>query len=172
MTQILKKPVQIAYAVENAEAAAKRWARDFGAGPFFLAEHIEVTNVVYRGSPGEYDHSSAYGQWGDIMVELVQDHGSGPTVIGDSFSKGTYGLHHLAYFVENLDRATNSLRRMGFELAMSAAASTTRFHFIDARLLMGHFIELYERDERLSDFYSMVQESSIDWRGENPVRKV
>ncbi len=170
--ELLKKPVQIAYAVENAEAAAKRWARDFGAGPFFLAEHIEVTDVVYRGSPGEYDHSSAYGQWGDIMVELVQDHGSGPSVVTDSFSQGKYGLHHLAYFVKNLDRATNSLRGMGFELAMSAKASNTRFHFIDARVLMGHFIELYERDERLSKFYSMVEESSVNWKGDDPVRKI
>ena len=69
----LGPPKQIAYAVPDAFEAAKRWAKDFGAGPFFISEHIPVTDVSYRGSPSSFDHTSAYGQWGDIMVELVQD---------------------------------------------------------------------------------------------------
>ena len=70
----LGPPKQIAYAVPDAFEAAKRWVKDFGAGPFFVSEHIPVTDVIYRGSRSSFDHTSAYGQWGDIMVELVQDH--------------------------------------------------------------------------------------------------
>ena len=168
----LSNPVQIAYAVEDAEAAAKKWAAEFGAGPFFLAEHILVTDVIYRGSPGEYDHSSAYGQWGNLMIELVQDHGIGPSVLKDSYAPGETGLHHLAYFVDDLNFTTEKLASMGFELAMSAKADTTRFNFVDARSLMGHFIEIYEPDKRLSSFYSMVKEASFSWSGKDPVRKL
>ena len=168
----LSNPVQIAYAVDDAAVEAARWATDFGAGPFFLVEHILVTDVIYRGSPGEYDHSSAYGQWGDMMLELVQDHGIGPSVIRDSYASGETGLHHLAYFVEDLNITTEKLASMGFELAMSAKASDTRFNFVDARSLMGHFIEIYEPDERLSSFYNIVREASLDWDGKNPVRKL
>lgn len=168
----LSNPVQIAYAVDDAGIAAARWAADFGAGPFFLAEHILVTDVIYRGSPGEYDHSSAYGQWGNIMLELVQDHGIGPSVVKDSYASGETGLHHLAYFVEDLNITTEKLSSMGFELAMSAKAGDTRFNFVDARSLMGHFIEIYEPDERLSSFYSMVREASIGWNGKDPVREL
>ena len=42
----LGPPVQIAYAVNDAHQAADQWAKDFGAGPFFIAEHIPVTNVT------------------------------------------------------------------------------------------------------------------------------
>tara|TARA_A100001015_G_C14486964_1_gene517717 strand:- start:30 stop:377 length:348 start_codon:yes stop_codon:yes gene_type:complete len=112
----LSNPVQIAYAVEDAEAAAKKWAAEFGAGPFFLAEHILVTDVIYRGSPGEYDHSSAYGQWGNLMIELVQDHGIGPSVVKDSYAPGETGLHHLAYFVDDLNFTTEKLASMGLRL--------------------------------------------------------
>jgi len=168
----LSKPVQIAYVVNDAAAAAERWAEDFGAGPFYLAERIAVSDVIYRGSPGEYDHSSAYGQWGNIMLELVQDHGIGASVVRDSYAAGKTGLHHLAYFVEDLNNATEKLANMGFELAMSAKAGDTRFNFIDARSLMGHFIELYEPDERLSSFYSMVKEASLTWDGKDSVRKL
>ena len=90
----LGPPKQIAYAVPNAFEAAKKWAEDFGAGPFFISEHIPVTDVLYRGTPATFDHTSAYGQWGDIMVELVQDHGTGPSVVRDLYGPNESGLHH------------------------------------------------------------------------------
>ena len=106
------------------------------------------------------------------MLELVQDHGIGPSVVKDSFASGETGLHHLAYFVEDLNITTKKLSSMGFEVAMSAKASDTRFNFVDARSLMGHFIEIYEPDERLSSFYSMVRAASISWNGKDPVREL
>ena len=106
------------------------------------------------------------------MLELVQDHGIGPSVIRDSYASGETGLHHLVYFVEDLNTITEKLASMGFELAMSAKASDTRFNFVDARSLMGHFIEIYEPDERLSSFYNIVREASLAWDGKNPVRKL
>ena len=77
----LGAPVQIAYAVPDARVAAQEWIERFGAGPFFVRPHIPVVDVVYRGQPSTFDHTSAYGQWGSLMVELVQDHGTAPSVV-------------------------------------------------------------------------------------------
>lgn len=166
----LGPPKQIAYAVPNAVEAAEKWAKDFGAGPFFIAEHIPVTDVTYRGTPSTFDHTSAYGQWGDLMVELVQDHGSGPSVVRDMYDKHESGLHHLAYFVDDVDLATNELNKMGFPLGMSALAGGTRFHHVDARGTLGHFIELYEPREALLGFYERVKKAAHGWNGEEPIR--
>ena len=167
----LGPPVQIAYAVDDAREAASQWAKDFGAGPFFLAEHIPVTNVVHRGKPGVFDHTSAYGQWGNVMVELVQDHGTGPSAIRDLYAPGETGLHHVAYFVADLDEATAELAKRGFPLAMSAEArGDTRFHFIDAVDQMGHFLELYEPSSALQSFYQKVRSEAEDWDGADPIR--
>ena len=46
----LAPPKQIAYAVPKAFKAAEQWATNFGAGPFFIAEHIPVSEVIYRGA--------------------------------------------------------------------------------------------------------------------------
>ncbi len=169
--QLLGAPVQIAYAVNDAEEAAHRWARDFGAGPFFLARHIPVSDVVHRGEPSEFDHSSAYGQWGSIMVELVQDHGTGPSAVRDLYAPGETGLHHMAYLVDDLDQATTALGDAGFELAQSARAGGTRFNFIDAVATMGHFLELYEPRPALVGFYDHVAEAAQGWDGSDPVRQ-
>ena len=47
----LGPPVQIAYAVSDIFRGVDKWIKDFGAGPFCIAEHIPIKNVIYRGHP-------------------------------------------------------------------------------------------------------------------------
>lgn len=167
----LGAPVQIAYAVPDAVAAAQRWAADAGAGPFFVRPHIEVVDVVHRGVATTFDHTSAYGQWGAIMVELVQDHTDGPSVVHDVFAPGASGLHHLAFFVDDLEMTIRTLADDGHELAMSARTiGGLEFHFVDALATHGHFFELYRPTDRLRGFYDMVAASAVGWDGRDPVR--
>ena len=166
----LGAPVQIAYAVPDARIAAQHWVTRFGAGPFFLRSHIPVSDVMYRGRPARFDHSSAYGQWGNIMVELVQDHDTAPSVVRERYAADESGLHHLAFLVDDLDIATTHLGTLGFDVAMTARSSTTRFYFVDAVDELGHMIELYQRSDHLLQFYAMVREAACDWDGTDPVR--
>ncbi|HTH05099.1 MAG TPA: VOC family protein [Ilumatobacteraceae bacterium] len=168
---LLGAPVQIAYAVPDATTAAAAWAGDLGAGPFFVRPRIELVDVVYRGRPGTFDHTSAYGQWGSLMVELVADHGRGDSPIRDMFAPGESGLHHLAFIVDDLDETMKALVRAGYEIAMSARTTNgTEFHFVDTRPTYGHMVELYERSDRLRDFYGMVARAAEGWTGDEPVR--
>lgn len=170
-TPALGAPVQIAYAVPDALAAAERWAADFGAGPFFVRRHIEVVDVLHRGRPAGFDHTSAYGQWGTLMVELIEDHTDGPSVVHDVFPAGTGGLHHLAYMVDDVSVMIRTLADRGHELAMSArTVGGLEFHFVDALATHGHFFELYPRTERLLAFYTMVADAASGWDGTDPVR--
>ena len=170
-TRLLGPPVQIAYAVPDVRAAARTWVELWGAGPFFIRDHIPVTDVVYRGRPAVFDHSSAYGQWGEVMVELVQDHGVGPSAVRDIFAPGESGLHHMAYFVDDLDATTSRLAAAGCELAMSATSGgAVRFHFVDALATHGHMFELYEPTAHLRGFYAAVAAAAVDWDGSDPLR--
>lgn len=171
VTVTLGPPVQIAYAVPDVAAAAAEWARSVGAGPFFVLPHIPLTDVVVRGVPGRFDHTSAYGQWGHLMVELVQDHGGGPSPVRDMYAVGESGLHHLAFFVDDPDATIEGLLAGGDSLAMSASTDGgTEFHFVDARARFGHMLELYRPTDRLRGFYAMIAESARGWDGRDPVR--
>jgi hypothetical protein len=170
---VLGRPVQIAYAVRDARAAAARWAERDGAGPFFVNEHIPVTKVRYRGGPGSFDHTSAYGQWGDVMVELVQDHTVGPSAVRDVVGEGGEGLHHLAFFVDDLTVAQATLTARGWPEAMRAeTASGAVFVFHDATAELGHMIELYVGSRGLRGFYGMVADAAKGWDGSDPVRTI
>jgi Glyoxalase/Bleomycin resistance protein/Dioxygenase superfamily len=169
---VLGPPMQIAYSVPDVDAAAARWAAEFGAGPFFIRRHIEGRDVVYRGAPAVFDHSSAYGQWGSLMVELLQDHGTAPSIVRERFGVQETGLHHMAFVVPHLGAATDHLASLGFELAMSARSTNTRYHFIDTVATLGHMVELYERSDRLDGFYASVRDASVGWAGDNLIREL
>ena len=166
----LGPPVQIAYAVSDIFRGVDKWIKDFGAGPFFIAEHIPIKNVIYRGHPSELAIPVAYGQWGEIMIELVQDNGEGPSIIRDLYPPQKSGLHHLAYFVNDMDLVSAKLVKKGYVLAMSGQAGENRFQFFDAISEMGHFLEIYEPIESLKNLYERVRSASINWDGSDPLR--
>jgi catechol 2,3-dioxygenase-like lactoylglutathione lyase family enzyme len=167
----LGRPVQIAYAVPDAIEHARRWAAEFGAGPFYVRRHIPLASVTHRGRPATFDHTSAYGQWGDVMVELVQDHTVGPSVVRDLYPDGASGLHHLAFFVPDVEATTHRLNELGHATAMEAVtANGVRFHFLDASATHGHMLELYERSDALATFYDRIAQAADGWDGTDPVR--
>lgn len=167
----LGPPVQIAYAVPDVEVFARRWAESTGAGPFFVRPHIPVVDVTYRGRPAEFDHSSAYGQWGDVMLELVHVHTPGPNVVTDVIGDSPTGLHHLAFLVDDLDAATEGLDDHGHELVMTAhTGNGTEFRFVDASRALGHMVELYVGTDHVRRFYAMVADAAQGWDGSDSVR--
>ena len=171
MTHPLGEIVQVAYVVADVEAGARRWAERFGAGPFFVRHHIPMVDSTHRGRPAPFDHSNACGQWGPIMLELITDHGTGPSVVRDMFAPGEEGLHHVACFVDDLDEAVAGYAALGYEVAGAANAyGLTRVCYIDTTADRGHLTELYEPSGRLRDFYDMVASAAEGWDGRNPVR--
>ena len=165
--------VQVAYLVPDARAAAHSWATRFRAGPFFLFEHIPLESVVHRGRPASLDHTSAYGQHGSVMIELVQTYGDGPSVFTDVYADGEFGVHHLAYFADDLDAELARLDAAGISTAMTARTATgTRFAFADARLELGHMLEIYQDDSGLRGFYGMVAAAAESWDGREPIRSL
>ncbi len=158
--------VQLAYFVPDIKQAAERWAANLGAGPFFIREHISLEAVRLDGAPAALDHSSAYGWWGRVMVELVQQNGDDPSV----FSNRPWGLHHTAYFAPQLAAELARLDTQGFPTRMTARAGQVKFAFADANASLGHYFEIYEDAPDLRRFYAMVEAASQGWDGSAPLR--
>ena len=166
----LGRIVQIAYAVEDVRAAARSFAERVGAGPFFVRHHDLPRRVDHRGQPGTFDHSSAYGQWGSVQVELVQIHRAEPASLADIVQR-TSGIHHVATFVESIDDEQRRLVELGWPAVMTAeTASGLRYAFHDARDQLGHLLEIYEPSPGVLALYAMVAAAAVGWQGDDPVR--
>lgn len=154
---MLGRPVQIAYSAngnDSLEEAAAEFRQRTGCGPFVFAHHIEISSCTINGVPSVFDHSSAYGWWGEIMVELVREHSAplGPT---------PSGLHHMAFMVDSLHEGINWCTEHGWPLTLHATTGGGQeFVFCDARHDLGHFIEMYEPSDRLLSFYDHVRQLS------------
>ncbi len=167
------RPVQIAYHVADPARAAREFARDFGWGPFFLFEHIPLARCVYRGEPSSWDHSSAYGQAGDLMVELITQHDERPSVLREAFAREAVGVHHVAHFVPDLAAALAAARAAGVDVALEATTATgTDFAMLDLRERLGHMVELYAPDGGLGKFYRFVERAAEGWDGSDPLRSI
>ncbi len=164
--------VQVALHAPDISAAASAWAKK-GAGPFYLLEHVKLASCLYRGAPAAFDHSSAYGQFGDIMLELIHQHDDRPSPVRDMYDAATEGVHHAAVFVDDLDRAARAVSERGFAIALDATTETgVRFLMADARAVCGVMLELYEPTDALAKFYAFVQRKSEGWAGDAPLRRL
>ena len=171
---MLTRPiVQVAYFVSDVRAAARQMHRRFGAGPFFVADRIDLAWGSHRGEPREFLHSSAYGQWGDVMMELVQQDEEGPSPFRDLYGPGEEGIHHVATIVDSLDQTCEHYAGLGFELAARAETRTgVEFAFVDTAAVLGHMVEIYEGVDAIRDFYDYVRAAAGGWDGRNPVRAI
>lgn len=166
---------QLAYYVPDIEAAARAHSAAFGSGPFYTYWHVPLASSMHRGVKQPFDHSSTYGQWGDLMIEFVQLHSKAPSAISDVFGEdyARFGLHHTAVWVDDLERAIADFDGHGMPLSqLSTLENGKSFAFVDAVAMLGHMIELYERDEGLTGFYAMIRDSAVDWDGQDPIRQL
>jgi len=163
--------VQVAYFAPDARAAAVRHAALTGSGPFFVMDNIPLARSVHRGQDAPLDHTSAYGQWGEVMVEFVQQNNDGPSAFRDMYAPGEAGLHHLAVFVDSVEAALARTEAAGFATALDAETATgLRFAMADARAAFGHMLEFYEPVDQLTKFYGFVRKAADGWDGADPVR--
>jgi len=164
--------IQIAYLVTDVRAAAEAFSRRTGAGPFFVRRHKPLRSATHRGHPAAFDHSSAYGQWGHLQVELVQVHEVEPDTLAAAVSDAER-LHHVTWFVGSLDEEQDRLERLGWPALLTAeTASGFRFAFHDARGDLGHLVEVYEPDEGVVALYERVAAAAAGWQGDACVREL
>ena len=173
--------VQVAYHVTDIKRAALQMHEEFGAGPFFLNENITLAWGEHRGEPTDFVHSSAYGQWGSIMVECFTQENEANSPYRDMYGPTEEGLHHTAIMVEDMDKAIKHFESRDMPLVTSCGFSprvaagegaVADFAFIDETESLGHMIEIYPKSKGLQDFYRMIFDSSQNWSGENPVRLI
>ena len=159
---------QVAYFCPDVRAAALAHHRLFGSGPFFVADRIALAASVHRGVERPFVHSSAYGQWGEVMVEFVQQDEPGPSALHDLYPAGSgrWGLHHVAVFVDDVDAAAAQFAAQGCPLAQrSVMPGGLVFAFADTSAALGHMTELYAPTRALTGFYRMIAEAARNWQG-------
>jgi hypothetical protein len=116
-----------------------------------------------------FDHTSAFGRWGNVMVELIQIHEVKPEAAAAHLMRP--GLHHVTWFADSLEQESRRLEELGWPKLFSATTSGgVTFTFHDATKDLGHLVEIYERSPRVAANYDRVEAAALGWDGSDPVR--
>nr|WP_276317294.1 VOC family protein [Croceicoccus ponticola] len=159
---------QLGYVTDDIEAAAMDWFRTTGAGPFFVIKGMGFRNWSYRGQPQDMTLDIAFGQVGDLMVELIRPNGPWPNVYGDALPSGCRAHHH-GYLVSDVDAAAARLE--GDPITQADLSDTTELRYFDCRDRLGLFVELITDSEESRGFFDLSLAAARGWDGRTaPVR--
>jgi hypothetical protein len=169
---------QVCYVTFDVRAAAERWARVTGAGPFFMMALPSDLQKVYRGRPARDTFVAAIGFLGETCIELIQPTNDEPSIIREVLdTRGEGAVHHVYPKIRPLDAAAYDdlcahYRASGLEEVLSfQLPGLGRNAFFDAIDSLGCFIEVLEVG---ADAYHAilggVHDAHLGWDGSNPVR--
>jgi hypothetical protein len=159
---------QIAYVVDDLDAAMARWVEIVRAGPFFRIDNAQVQDMRYRGRGAEATMSLAVGNSGGVQIELIQLMDGAPSV----YRELPRGVHHLALLARDFEAESARLERLGHPVAWALTLpGICRVRYHDTLASFGHFIELWESTDTFRGLLDMVENAARDWDGRDPVRR-
>lgn len=116
----------VGFAVRNIEAFTEGWGSLLGVGSWSVHEERASNGVVVYGQPVEkLVVRVAFGRIGGLAVELIETV-EGETCHSRALSEVGPGLHHIAFWVENLDAEVGKARDHGLEVVMAPSALQAR----------------------------------------------
>jgi hypothetical protein len=167
--------IQMAYIVDDIEAAMPRFARDFGIGPWFYFEHFAFETLEYRGRPVDLDVSLCLGMSGGMMYELIQQRSPGPSVYTEVRDQRGWGFHHCAVGFESADyeAAVMNYVARGYPKVLDARVAVgARAAYVDARAGLHGMIEIIELTPPVHELFDMIRAARDGWDGRDPVRRL
>jgi len=134
---------QIAFTVPDIEKASKAWAAALGVPvpEWHLTDPVEQAHTKYQGRPTPARAKLAFFNLGQVSIELIEPV-DGPSTWRDGLEAVGYGVHHVAFHVEDADAAVARLGEQGVPVVQTGDYTGGRYIYLDAIKQLGVTLEL------------------------------
>ena len=106
--------LHVSWTVDSLEKAAAFFAHTLGAGPFFSIENVVFDRLAWdRPSSPVWNHSTALGAWGDLVIEIQQMHEIRPAELAEKLSSAPNTLNHIGYVAGDYRAESDRLIKLG-----------------------------------------------------------
>ncbi|MBC7249730.1 MAG: VOC family protein [Anaerolineae bacterium] len=137
---------QIGCVVHDVDRAVAYYRETFGLGPWLMVEPRQSTCSV-RGQPVEARLKFALAYSGRVQLELIQVL-QGETLHTEALRESGEGLHHLGFFVPNLEKRLTVCRQRGIEILQQGTIKhlglTIDYAYLDTVAIGGVLVELIQ----------------------------
>lgn len=174
ISELVRKPIHhIGFHVSDLRAAIDTWLAVYGAGPFYVSEHVAYDESTSRGTRVAWDHSAAFCQWGPLPVELQETHDLRPAKLARPFTAdGRDALNHIGVTADDPAAESERLESLGFRLCMHARLGEAEFFWHDATQTLGYCIEVITAAPALKTLFETVASGGRNWDGRDPIRSL
>ena len=163
--------IQMAYIVEDIQAAMRQWSEDLRVGPWFLLDHFTGVDPIYRGTPSTADVALAMGFAGHMQIELIQPNDDNPSVYRETRDERGWGFHHYGVATREFANDIARYEAKGYELAFLAGVPTGgSVGYLDTHGALPGMLELIEIGPMMETVFTRFYQASLGWDGTDPVR--
>jgi methylmalonyl-CoA/ethylmalonyl-CoA epimerase len=147
---------QVAVVVRDLDEAMEHYTNDLGIGPWAVYTFSPdwIKDMTFRGKEQGYTMKLALAQLGPVMYELIEPV-QGPSSYEEFLNEHGEGLHHLGYFVEDIDAEISNMEAKGFPLLQSGRGMGTAgdgaYAYFETESALGHIIEAIQMPEEMPD---------------------
>jgi hypothetical protein len=167
--------IQMAYIVEDINAAMPLFTRDLGIGPWFVIEHFPFSRLAYRGVETDWDLTLCLGVSGGMMYELIQQNDDRPSVYSEVRDARGWGFHHYAMGArpDHYDALLARHVAQGADIALDCEVGVGgRAAYVDTAASLHGMIELIEVTPDVETLFDGIHQAGLDWDGCDPVRSL
>ena len=164
--------MQLAFVPKDLDAAVSYWTKVAGAGPFFRLPHIAYKEARYRGAPSHVDFSVLIGYWGDMQIELIEQHCASPSIYKAWLDEGREGLHHVCILVDDIGHARAVCEKAGARVEQEIVLEGGEAFYADTGGGPGTMVEVLQPMPGFAEVCAMMRDAAKGWDGQNPVRSL
>jgi catechol 2,3-dioxygenase-like lactoylglutathione lyase family enzyme len=163
--------MQLAFVPADIEAATAFWTGTMGVGPFFVLPHIRLDRLRYRGAPADIDFSIRVAYWGDMQIELVEQHNNAASIFREPAAQ--HGLHHVCMVVDDMAPARARCAAAGLAVVQEGRVpGGGEAIYVDTGGGPGTMVEMLLATPGGTAFFAFVRQAARDWDGSAPVRAI
>ncbi len=167
----LGQVMQIAYLPRDFEAAIRFWTQTMGVGPFYLQPNLSIPTLRYMGQPTDAVFSIAIAYWGDMQIELIEQHNDSPSIYRDWALAGHEGIHHSCILVDDIETARSIAQSAGMVVAQEVPGEGWGVLYVDTGGGPGTMLEIIQPSEGMKSRFAQMKAASLGWDGSDPVRR-
>ncbi len=143
---------QIGIVVRDIDKSMELFSTVFGIGPFKVMDlYYPEERGTFRGKPAAFHIKIAFAQMGAVAFELME-HKEGKSIYTEHLEKKGEGMHHIGFYVDDLDAAVGEWTAKGFKVLQSGRSeSGSGFAYIDTEEYAGVIFEFIHASYKVVD---------------------
>ena len=166
----LGEVMQIAFVPEDFEGAMRFWTQVMGVGPFYVQPRLAIPTLRYKGEPTDAVFTVAIAYWGDIQIELIEQHNDAPSLYKEWRDAGREGVNHSCIVVADIAEARRVAEEAGMTVVQEIPGDGWGVLYVDTGGGPGTLLEIIQPNEGMLGRFARIKAAAQDWDGSDPIR--